>query len=247
MRTAALCLCLVLAGALGAQSEIYRWKDKKGKEHVTNTPPPAGAVPLEVPPPKNQKEAEAGRAEAVAEPAPRAPEAPIPGLNDQQRERWKALDQRLEEARTKKDTATIEAVVEGLFRESLWGNGLWAIPLLPLATLALVGLLGWWAAGGLRQPLAGLLLSGALLAGLVLAQVTLSRFLYRNQYLRLQTNLAILERHLGGRVPRAANRQALQQHYAALEAAARPLAPPWAFLLEARAAEDTMVRVALEP
>jgi hypothetical protein len=245
MKRAALCLCLGLA--LAAQSDIYRWKDKKGKEHVTNTPPPAGAVPLEVPPPQNQKEAEANAGGPVADQAPKAPEPPLPGLTDQQRERWKALDQRLEEARTKKDTATIEAVVEGLFRESLWGNGLWAIPLLPLATLALVSLLGWWVASGLRQPVAGILLGVAVVGGLALAQITLSRFLYRNQFLRLHTNLAILEHHLGGKLPRGSNRQALQQHYTALESATRPLAPPWAFLFEARAAEETMIRVALEP
>ena len=86
-----------------------------------------------------------------------------------------------------------------------------------------------------------------MLGGLALAQLTLSRFLYRNQFLRLQTNLAILEHYLGGKLPRASNRQALQQHYTALEGAARPLAPPWAFLFEARAAEETMVRVALDP
>jgi len=245
MKNAALCFCL--GAALAAQSDIYRWKDKKGKEHVTNTPPPAGAVPLEVPPPKNQKDAEANPDGPVTDQVPKVTEPLLPGLNDQQRERWKALDQRLEEARTKKDTATIEAVVEGLFRESLWGNGLWAIPLLPLATLALVSLLGWWVATGLRQPLAGILIGVAVIGGLALAQVTLSRFLYRNQFLRLQTNLAILEHHLGGKLPRASNRQALQHHYTALEAASRPLAPPWAFLFEARAAEETMIRVALEP
>ncbi len=240
-------LCLCLGAALAAQSDIYRWKDKRGKEHVTNTPPPAGAVPLEVPPPKNQKEAESNGASLVADQAPKAPEALMPGLNAEQQEHWRGLDQRLEEARNKKDTTTIEALVEGIFRESLWGHGLWAIPLLPLATLALVSLLGWWAASGLRQPLAGLLLGVAVIAGLALGQVTLSRFLYRNQFLRLHTNLAILEHHLGGKLPRSSNRQALQQHYAALEAAARPLAPPWGFLFEARAAEETMIRVALDP
>ena len=245
MKRIAILFCLTVA--LAGQQDVYRWKDKKGKEYVTNTPPPAGAVPLEVPPPKNQKEAEANAGGAAAEQAPKPPETPLPGLSESQREQWKALDQRLEEARTKKDTAAIEAIVEGLFRESLWGNGLWAIPLLPLATLALVTLLGWWVASGLRQPIAGIFLGVAVLGGLALAQLTLSRFLYRNQYLRLQTNLAILEHHLGGKLPRASNRAALQQHYTSLEAACRPLAPPWTFLLEARAAEDTMIRVALEP
>ena len=238
---------LVFATVLGAQSEIYRWKDKKGKEHVTNTPPPAGAVPLEVPPAQNQKDAGAEAGAPTSDQAPKQAEEPMPGMDDQQRERWKALDQRLEEARTKKDPATIEAVVEGMFRESLWGNGLWAIPLLPVATLALVVLLGWWVASGVQQPLGGLLIALSLFLGLSLAQLTLTRFLYRNQFLRLQTNLAILEHHLGGKLPRASNHQALQQHYAALETMTHPLAPPWAFLLEARAAEDTMVKVALDP
>jgi hypothetical protein len=248
MRKAEIVLCLFLGAALAAQPGLYRWKDKKGKEWVTNTPPPPGAVPMEVPPPQNQKEADAGPGAAPQEQPQKAPvSASWPGLSAAQQERWRALDQSLADARARKDTAAIEAVVEGLFRESLWGNGLWTVPLLPLATFALAALLGWWAAGGLRQPLASALIAVGLLGGLALAQFTLSRFLYRNQFLRLQTNLSLLEFHLGGKVPRPANHQALEHHFEALAAASRPLAPPWAFLLEARAAEDTMVRVALEP
>ncbi|MBI4912772.1 MAG: DUF4124 domain-containing protein [Acidobacteria bacterium] len=239
-------LLLALSVLLPGQTQMYRWKDKKGVEHVTNTPPPPGATALEVPPAQNGREPGAGSPPA-ADPPERAPRKNLQGLSEQQLERWRALDLRLEEARNKKDAATIEAVVEGLFRESLWGSGLWALPLLPLATLAFLILLGWWIATGLRPPASVAVVGLAAVLGLGLAHLTLTRFLFRNQFLRLQSNLAVLEQHLGGRSPRPSNQEALRQHLQTLEAAARPVSPPWAFFLETRAAEDTMIRVALDP
>ncbi len=242
-----LLLALLAALVLVAQpQQIYRWKDRTGKEHITNTPPPPGATRLDVPPAQGG----AGSQPAAAltqDPGQRAKPPAMAGLDPGQVQWWRALDQRLEEARAKQDTAAIEGIVEGLFRDSLWGNGLWAIPLLPIATLALVILLGWWIGSGLRQPWTAATLLLSILVGLALCQLTLSRFLYRLQFLRLRSNLALLENHLGGKLPRGSHQAALQQHLKALETTSKPLAPPWAFHLECRAAEDTMIRVALDP
>ncbi len=241
-----LLLVLLATSLLAAQTQIYRWRDKSGKEHVTNTPPPPGATRLDVPPAQGgpSPQAPEGQAQDAAQKGPRPP---LPGMEPGQAEWWTALDQRLEEARSKQDTAAIEAIVEGIFREALWGKGAWAIPVLPIATFALVVLLGWWLAGGLRPPIAALVVGLAVVAGLVLAQLTLSRFLYRIQFARLRSHMALLENHLGGKLPRGSHRAALDQHLAALENATRPTAAPWAFLLECRNTEDTMVKVALDP
>jgi hypothetical protein len=242
-----LLLALFAALLLTAQpQQIYRWKDRTGKEHITNTPPPPGATSLDVPPAQGGANNPPAAALTQAAGQRAKPPAP-PGLDPVQVQWWRALDQRLEDARAKQDTAAIEGIVEGLFRDSLWGNGLWAIPLLPVATLALVILLGWWIGSGLKQPWSAGALLLSILVGLALCQLTLSRFLYRIQFLRLQSNLALLENHLGGKLPRGSHQMALQQHLKTLETASKPSAAPWAFLVECRAAEDTMIRVALDP
>lgn len=241
-----LLLALLATALLAAPPQIYRWRDRSGKEHITNTPPPPGATRLDVPPAQGSPNPQTADAQAQ-DPALKGARAQAAGLEAGQAEWWSALDQRLEEARAKQDTAAIEAIVEGIFREALWGRGAWAIPVLPIATLALVVLLGWWIARGRGQPLASGLVALSVVAGLVLGQLTLSRFLYRLQLVRLQSHLALLEGHLGGKLPRGSNRAALAQHLAALEAATRPSALPWAFPLECRNAEDTMVKVALDP
>lgn len=241
-----LLLVLLATVCLTAQSRIYRWKDRSGKEYITNTPPPPGATSLDVPPAQGGTPSEPP-ATLAEEAGRRIPPAAVPGLPSDQGERWKALDLRLGEARAKQDTAAIEGIVEGLFRDSLWGSGLWAIPLLPVATLSLLTLLGWWVGSALKQPWTTAAIVLSVLLGLALGQLTLSRFLFRIQNARLNANLALLEGHLGGKLPRGSHQAALNQHRRSLEAATRPLAAPWAFLVECRAAEDTMIKVALDP
>lgn len=246
LRLRAVLLALLAAVLLPAQPQIYRWKDRSGKEHITNTPPPPGATNLDVPAGQGGNGAPSAPAPAEEAARKQAP-APTAGLSPAQAERWRALDQRLEEARNKQDSAAIEAVVEGLLREAQWGGGMWAVALLPLAVLALMGLLGWWIAGGLRQPLSAAVLVASVVAGLALGHLTLARFLYGIQYHRLQATLNLLQGNLGGKLPRGSHRMAIQQHLATLQSASRPSAPPWAFPLECRSLEDTMVKVALDP
>lgn len=242
----ALLLALLATVCLAAQTRIYRWKDRSGKEYITNTPPPPGATSLDVPAAKEG--APSGPAPVPAEEAARrAQPAPLPGMAPDQEERWKALDLRLGEARAKQDHAAIEGIIEGLFRDCLWGSGLWAIPLLPVATLSLLALLGWWAGSALKQPWTAAAIAISVVLGLLLGQLTLSRFLFRIQCGRLTASLQRLEQHLGGKLPRRTHRDALDQHRRNLEAATRPFAAPWAFLAECRAAEDTMIKVALDP
>lgn len=68
---------LLIASALPAQAEIYKWEDKNGTVRYTDTPPPAGAKPLstigkKVTPPANQQPVTSTNATTNAtEPSPK--------------------------------------------------------------------------------------------------------------------------------------------------------------------------------
>lgn len=77
-------LLLALVTALPAAAQIYSWRDKDGKMHYSDTPPPSGAVKtLSTPAPRPAPalpEAEGGSEDAPAAgaPAPTAPAAAKP-------------------------------------------------------------------------------------------------------------------------------------------------------------------------
>ena len=179
-------------------------------------------------------------------PGPEAP--PDPSLTPAQREAWSALDQHLARARSAGDQRTLAATVESLFDDSLWGRGLWALSTAPLLGLALLGLIGWWVALGLRAPLRLPALVGFLLVGLALGQVLLATFLYRPQAARLRQNLQRLEVHTGlGRPLPAAERLRLRQRYADLERVASPAQPPWRFPGEVERLRRDFLQVMVAP
>jgi len=254
MKPFAILLLLALPLAAGqtrqpgapAAPQVYRWKDDKGKIQMTNTPPPPGAVVLEAPPPPMALEPDTGPKVVVRQSGNRSkPSELSPG----QKAAWEALDQALSEARRKGDRATLQAVASSLIRDSRWGNGLGFVAFLPFVALALFSCLGWWAGYTLpraqRLPLVGTFV----LTGLVLGHLLLTHFLYRPQFYRLRLNLTFLtDYYLGGDLrvgPR--NREALQAHWTALEAASTPAAAPWRFPAEVEALEETMKRVMVEP
>ena len=239
----------LLALALLAQPtpRTHAWRDAAGRTHITNTPPPAGAEVLQMP---SASGLENGRAippePALVAPAPEAP--PEPSLTPAQREAWSALDQHLARARSAGDQRTLAATVESLFDDSLWGRGLWALSTAPLLGLALLGLIGWWVALGLRAPLRLPALVGFLLVGLALGQVLLATFLYRPQAARLRQNLQRLEVHTGlGRPLPAAERLRLRQRYADLERVASPAQPPWRFPGEVERLRRDFLQVMVAP
>jgi len=169
-------------------------------------------------------------------------------LNPAQQQAWEALDQHLARARAEGNRGSLEAVSESLISDSLWGNGLWARPLLPVLSVALMGLLGWWLALGLRSGSRVPLVVGFLLLGLAAGQLLLNVFLYRPQALRLRQNLELLELHMGtGKALRPEHRAMLQQRYQALDQAADPLLPPWRFPAEVTTLREAMKQVMVEP
>ena len=237
---------LLALALLGQPARTYYWRDAGGQTHVTNTPPPPGAELLEPPPPPA---VEPGRPQRIQPVRP----AEMPGglrqvtLNPVQKQAWEALDQHLIKARAANDRRTLEAVTDSLIHDCLWGSGLWAMPLVPLLALALMGLMGWWLALGLGPGLRLPVLGGFLLLGLAFAHLLLNVFLYHPQAARLQQNLELLELHMGGRMPRPERHARLQQRYQALEQAAEPTRAPWRFPGEVRAMREAMKQVMVDP
>jgi len=239
---------LVTLALLGqAAPRTYRWRDAHGQVQITNTPPPPGAEVLEAPPPQAVEPGHAGRPEMLRQSANRGGRRQAL-LSPTQQQAWAALNRRLAKARAEGDRLTLEAVTDSLIHDCLWGNGLWAMPAVPLLSVALMGLLGWWLALGFRTGPKLPLVAGFILLGVGFGHLILNAFLYHPQAARLRQNLELLEQHMGtDRALRAEHRTLLQQRYQALERAAEPLQAPWRFPAEVEALRQALKQVMVEP
>lgn len=236
----------LLALALLVQpNQVYHWRDAQGQPHVTNTPPPPGAEMMEAPPPPA---VEPGHPEPPFRSLASRADRRKGVLSAAQKAAWTALEAHLAKARSQNDRQTLEAVTDSLIDDSLWGGGLWAITLLPAFSLALMGLLGWWLALGLKPGAQVPLVGGFLLLGLAFGQVLLASFLYHPQATRLRENMELLELHTGsGKELRPENQARLQRRYQAMEKAADPLQPPWQFPIQVSALRRDMKQVLVDP
>lgn len=237
---------LLTLALLGPPSRTYYWRDANGQTHITNTPPPADAEVLEPPAPSGVERGRPGR-------LPDRQNEDLGGrgqvvLNPAQLQAWEALDQHLARARAGNDQRTLEAVADSLIHDCLWGNGLWAMLTVPILSLLLMGLMGWWLALGGNPSLRLPVLGGFLLLGLAFGHVLLNVFLYHPQSSRLQQNLELLERHMGtGRALRPEHHALMLQRYRALQRAAEPTEAPWHFPAEVRALRETVKQVMVDP
>ena len=230
---------LLLLALLGeGPPRTYYWRDAAGQTHITNTPPPSDAEVLATPPPPAVEPGRVGNRELVHQVT----------LSPVQQQAWSALDGRLAKARSEGDHGTLAVVANSMISDCLWGHGLWVMPAVPVLMVALMGLLGWWLAIGLRPSMHAPLIAGFLLLGLGLGHLLLNVFLYHHQSVRLRQNLELLEQHLGtGKDLRADYQRLLQQRYLALDQAADPLQPPWRFPLEVRTLRAVMKQVMVDP
>jgi len=238
---------LVLALLGQAQPRTYYWRDAAGQTHITNTPPPSDAEILDSPPPPAVEPGKAGRPELVRQSATQGGHRQVI-LSPAQQKAWDELNQRLVKARAEGDRHTLEAMADSLIYDCLWGHGLWAMPTVPIITVMLMGLMGWWLALGLRPGSQAPLVMGFLVLGLAFGHLFLNLFLYHPQAVRLRQNLELLEHHMGTGTPlRMEHRALLQQRYQALEQAADPLQLPWRFPAEVAILRRAMKQVMVEP
>ncbi len=237
--------CAALLGAVGTQPKpVHRWKDEKGKVQITNTPPPPGAEILDGPPPPLGVETEQSSRFLVRQSLGTAKRHPT-DLTPSQREAWEALEKHLDEARKHGDTKVLEAVASSLLGDSLWGNGLGWVALIPFLTLAVCALLGWWLAFGLKSS-QRLPVIGAFAAfGLLAAQLLVGHFLYRPQFYRVKLNISLFTEHYLGSEKQLTpqQRERLTKHFAALEEATGPFSLPWSFYSEVDDLENTLKQV----
>jgi len=208
-------LALALLGQ--PQSHPYYWRDAAGQTHITTTPPPADAEILEAPQAPGVELEKAGRPQSNHPNAGKGGHRQVL-LNPVQRQAWEAIDLKLTQARSLGDRRTLEDVADSLISDCLYGNGLWARPVVPLVSVLLLGLLGWWFALGLRSGPKAPLVAGFVLLGLAMGHLLLNE-----------------------------QRTLLQQRYQALELAAEPLQAPWRFPVEVRATRETVKRVMVAP
>ena len=139
-------------------------------------------------------------------------------------------------------------LTDALIQDCLWGSGLWAMPALPVISVLLLGLLGWWVALGLRPTFHVPLMVGFLVLGLLSGHLLLNGFLYHPQAVRLRQNLERLEHHMGtGKALRPEQRALMQQRYLALEQATEPFSAPWRFPAEVKVLREAMKKVMVEP
>jgi membrane-associated protease RseP (regulator of RpoE activity) len=230
-----------------AQAQIYRWKDAKGRLYITTTPPPPGAKELGLPPEQNTRATEIPK--PLVKPGPvQVSEPPNHPLSESQRGFWELLAQNLGDARTKGDRAELEAAADRIFNDSFWGNGLWVLPALPLATLLLLVLLGWVLASRMKGVAKGLVMLFFVILGVGAAQVTLARLVYKAQVQRLTGNLMLLELNLGGGKSLSADhKESLEAHIKDLGDGTRAGSLPWKYILDAAAMKQALRQMVVDP
>ena len=230
-----------------AQSQIYRWKDAKGRLYITTTPPPPGAREISMPPEQNTKAPELPK--PFPKPGPVQLSAPPnQPLSESQRGFWELLAQNLGDARAKGDRMELEAAADRIFNDSFWGSGLWVLPALPLASLLLLVLLGWLLASRMKGVAKGLLMLFFVALGFGAAQVTLARFVFKTQVQRLTGNLMLLELNLGGgKSLSLEHKETLDARLRGLEHGTRATSLPWKYVRDAAAMKQALRQMVVDP
>ncbi len=230
-----------------APSQIYRWEDAKGKLHITTTPPPPGAKEMGLPPEQNTKTS------GLLKPLPKPGPEQISALPNQSRSEsqwgfWELLAQRLGDARAKGDRVELEAAADRIFMDSFWGNGLWVLSALPLASLLLLVLLGWLLASRMKGAAKGLVLLFFVVLGFGAAQVTLARFVYKAQVQRLTGNLLLLELNLGGGKSLSLDhKKTLDARLRDLDAGSHAASLPWKYIQDAVVMKQSLRQIVVDP
>jgi len=229
------------------QSQIYRWKDAKGRLYITTTPPPPGATAIGIPPEQNTKTPELPK--PLPKPGPVQLSAPPnQPLSESQRGLWELLAQSLGDARAKGDRLELEDAADRIFNDSFWGNGLWVLPVLPLASFLLLLLLGWLLASKMKGVAKGLVMLCFALLGLASVQVTLARFVYKAQVQRLTGNLMLLELNLGGGKSLSVDhKETLEARLRDLGEGTRASSLPWKYVRDAAAMKQALRQMVVDP
>ncbi|MDR1841348.1 MAG: hypothetical protein LBQ86_05425 [Holophagales bacterium] len=226
---------------------LYRWKDKNGQVRVTTTTPPPNATILETI--FRRDAAEEGPVTLAAPPTREDLRLEMESaMGEETIAYWRNIDRTLHAARLDGNRTKSINTIDSALSETLWGNGLWLLPLTPFVIMAICLLLAWWVCAGLSRPAKVMVWTFFAIVGLISSHIGLNKTLYRPQARRLEYLLSMLPNYLGGYVQmKPENQQAMMDHVETLSKAASPLSPAWAFPTEIRHARQTLYRVVVDP
>jgi hypothetical protein len=164
---------------------------------------------------------------------------------------WQNIDKSLLSARSSGNLAEPHGTIDAVFNDTLWGDGLWILTLLPVAIMGVFLFSAYWICIGLPKTTKALVWTLFSLLGLLLSHVGMHRSLYLPQAKRLDFMMSMMPHYLGGFPEiKPSNLQAMSDHAEALLIAADPMAPmtpTWVFPLEIYRARNTLRSVAADP
>ena len=225
---------------------VYRWKDRAGQLHVTTTVPPSNANILEILPPDGAGQGNRDGSSLMTPEKFRTQMESV--LAEKTIKYWHGIDKSFYDARKSKNADESIGTVNVVFKKTLWGDGLWAISLMPLVVVAICLLLAWWICASLSKRAKTLTWAISAFTSLIISHVCLHSALYRIQARRLDFMLSMIPNYIGGYVQvKPGNQKAIRDHVEALSKAASPLSLPWTFPVEIHRARKTLKRVVLDP
>jgi len=231
-----------------APKPTYQWRDRAGKMYHTTSPPPPNATVISVTTPQDY-DSEADPDEINAWPTPEELRLKMESVLDRDTVAyWRGVEDTLDQARRSNDAQGQASAVNAVIHHALWGSGLWALAALPFVVMAISALFAWWACDGLAKRPRVLAWTVCALAGLALSALGLNFALYGPQARRLDFALAMLPNYLGDGVEaKPENLQLIRSRSEALQEAAEPHAPIWAFPQEVRKAKKVIRQLVIDP
>lgn len=226
----------------------YQWKDKAGKTHHTTSPPPSNATIISITTPQDF-DLGANSDEDDTQPTPEELKLKIESVLDRGTVAyWRGVEDALHQARLSNDAKGQNGAVKAVVRHALWGSGLWALVALPFVVMAISALFAWWACESLAKRPKILAWTACGLTGLALSALGLNFALYGPQARRLDFALSMLPNYLGDGVEaKPANIQLISSQSEALQEAAEPYAPIWAFPLEVSRTRKAIRQLVVDP
>ncbi|MDR0498107.1 MAG: hypothetical protein LBH03_00025 [Holophagales bacterium] len=250
-------ITLVLTLLLQAQSQelvgppqpsVYRWKDSAGKLRVTTTAPPVNATVIEVLTHNSTVEAMVIKEEVIPVTLEKLRSQMESTMEKETINYWHSIDKLFYAAKQSGNNAESLKTIDAILKKTLWGDGLWAISLLPLVIMAISLLIAWWVCTGLQKPAKTLVWAGFAFAGLLFSHIAMNSAIYRPQAKRLDFMLSMVPNYLGGYIQvKPDNQQAIRSHVEALPKTITPLSPAWIFPMEIYHIRQTLQRVVLDP
>jgi hypothetical protein len=230
------------------QRLVYRWKTPNGQVNVTTSLPPLNAVVLETLIIKDAEDALPGDADASPMPSHEAFRQQMESvMADGTVDYWHSIDNAFLLARQSGNVSESNKTVDKIFRGALWGDRLWLLALLPIVALAIPLLFAWWASIGLSALMKKTVLASVAALGLFMFHIGLHKALYGPQAKRLEFALSMAPNYLGGHVQaKLGDQQAMAAHADALQKAAGPIRPPWAFPMEIHRARRALRHAATD-